>query len=448
MQAKKIIAIISLGIVLFACKSKDTRKDEPKSDDDLILIRCESNPPERIDYREGKKFIEMQGTVDLEGKPCGQVASAKYADKIKTVKTGLWTNYHRDSDKIQSKGNYIANKREGKWETFSETGNLANEVSYKGGKKEGRETTYFDTPDKQWKNQGAYTSGKKSGKWQFRKAANSTCVQEGNYTNGEKDGKWRECQKNAKTKTEYISFEGIFKDGLKHGPATYFYPDGKPQSKGEMSTVATCIARLSDAEKESDERRESCVKRTGKWTVFHSNGKKFTEGSYDNDGRKTGEWREYYSNGKAMASGSYNGRKKGIWKYSLKNGSVYAEFSFENSDHMPKWGKFYEGGKVTGEGDLSMTIVGYDQAKDEFTVDSLTKKGAWVEYHKNGKKSGEGTYSMNKRKGIWKHYDESGKLIGEGPYSMGEKQGDWRELKDNVFVTNKYFQGTLQKTTY
>lgn len=433
-----VTAVAVAAFTLAACKTTD-KKDATER----MAINCATNPPTRIDYREDMKTVESTGPIDTAGKPCEEVANDKQA-KLGSVKTGKWINYHPDGVKIQSSGNFVAGKKEGAWETYSEQGNLTKTAAFIAGKPEGMETTYFDEPGQIWKSKGAYAKALKNGQWSTRTSAQAACVTEGAYAAGIKNGRWRECRKDIETKADFAFFEGAYQTGMRNGSAKFFYPGSVTESQGTFRADAACFEKLSEQEKQTTEKVEQCAKPIGKWVFYQRSGTKKAEGAYDENGRKTGEWHEYYKNGSLVASGGYAANKRLVWTYFSKDGAKYADLDFAGNPLSPKSVKLYVNGKLTAGGEVMMGTVKYDPEKDDLDTRPFNKKGQWIEYHENGKKSGEGEYSMNKRKGPWKLYAPTGELTAEGSFTMDEKQGEWRELKDGKFVTSKYFMGRPQ----
>src|SRR5688500_13540728 len=102
-------SILAAICLLAACKSTPTTEN-PEAKAERIAVKCDTNPPTRVDYREDGKTIESQGPIDLGGKNCDELAKDTTA-RAMALKNGKWTNYHPQGDKIQSTGSFSAGKR-------------------------------------------------------------------------------------------------------------------------------------------------------------------------------------------------------------------------------------------------------------------------------------------------------------------------------------------------
>ncbi|RSK38625.1 toxin-antitoxin system YwqK family antitoxin [Mangrovimonas spongiae] len=144
--------------------------------------------------------------------------------------------------------------------------------------------------------------------------------------------------------------EIMYKDGVKHGLAKYYYPNGQ-------------------------------ILRTG----------------YYEKGLKTGEWKAYRKIGGLLYIGSYkNDKATGEWKYyDAVNGVIDAIGNFKDDQKVGEWRYYYENGIIK-------MIGSYLNGK---------KEGKWNEYFDNEALKSTGYYQNNEKIGVWKFYDKYGDLI-------------------------------------
>lgn len=144
------------------------------------------------------------------------------------------------------------------------------------------------------------------------------------YYNGKKfSGKCIEKMNNS-SKTEK---ERSYKQGLKHGQWTIWYPNGKKRYECEyLNNLKHGIERFyfenGNIESEINYRKG---KKNGRWTVWYENGQKYYEVSYSNNVRE-GKWFSWHSNGKKASEVVYRGGKKTGREISWKeNGELLNE---------------------------------------------------------------------------------------------------------------------------
>ncbi len=102
----------------------------------------------------------------------------------------------------------------------------------------------------------------------------------------------------------------------------------------------------SDHSGHSDGFFESVIQINGKKEGFraswHSNGEKWSEGSY-RDGEEEGFWVRWNDNGKKWSEGSYrNGEPEGHWTHWYDNGEKRSEGSFKNGKQEGLWTYWYD----------------------------------------------------------------------------------------------------------
>ena len=66
-------------------------------------------------------------------------------------KNGIWTWWF-DSGIKQSEGHYVDDEQDGLWSYFSKDGSVAEEITFSGGKRDGRSTVWLTPEEKQEEN--------------------------------------------------------------------------------------------------------------------------------------------------------------------------------------------------------------------------------------------------------------------------------------------------------
>lgn len=132
------------------------------------------------------KFLTQQGKTISEGELMGQ------------QRIGLWTYYHKNSDKIMMTENYVDGKLHGQKNVYYEDGTLAEESNYMNGKLHGNRKLYSETGSV-LENLN-YNNGELHGPAKFYNGQGEV-VSEGKYKNDKHHGTWRYYE-NGKLKEE------------------------------------------------------------------------------------------------------------------------------------------------------------------------------------------------------------------------------------------------------
>lgn len=89
--------------------------------------------------------------------------------------------------------------------------------------------------------------------------------------------------------------------------------------------------------------------KNGLETSWYENGKKKSEGEYQN-GKKVGVWVSWYDNGVIGQKGTYqDDQKNGVWIKNYRNGNKESEGLYQNDLREGPWKKWYETGKLWAE---------------------------------------------------------------------------------------------------
>ncbi len=315
-------------------------------------------------------------------------------------------------------------KKQGRWFTFYEKGNLKSEVTYRDDLKNGYLKEY---------------------------AENGDLLKIAKYVDDVIQPEALEIQK-LEVQNEYypdgkIRISSMYRNGIAEGIKREFSPDGVVE-KAYLYQNGLIIG-------------EGIVKedgnRDGPWKDYYPDGSLKAEGNYEN-GKQVGEWKYYHSNGKIEQKGKFSkqGKPEGTWKWFFENGQLLKEEIYRNGLREGLSTEYDETGKVIGEGEFvngnedgpwfELTGDNYIRGtyrdglrngmwyyfyldRNEVRTDSLCYfKGGFIEDNPDGKH-------------VW--YWENGKVKDEGSYVNGRKEGEWYKYNfdGTLFMVITYKQG-------
>lgn len=434
-RALLLLVTITGTLSFISCKSSDPTKKQPGK---KVALFCTDQGAIRAHYEQEEGWVMKRGPVQLpDGVSCKDAEGQPESRLSDFPETGNWKVYYLKSEDLWQEGPFENGKRSGTWTFYDQDGNRAKTSQYSNGKRNGEEISYFSSGE--WRAKGNYSDDKKTGRWQERNSPNSDCISEGSYGNGNKEGPWKECSTDKKTDQDYLSFEGLYRKGLRDGPGKLYYPNGEVFAEGSYRADIACLSNPP----EKDE--SNCQKRTGEWTIYFENGNKRAIGSYDQTtGKRSGNWTEFYQSGEKMSSGQMNHTRYGMWTFFEKSGEIKGQYRFSGNDFVPKAAVIWENGKKVGEGPLAMGLIKYDEDNDKIEVKTTRKNGEWTEYYPNGQKKAVGNYKMDRKQGQWVYYNQSGQKTAEGKYNLGKKDGVWKEMEGGRMVTKTYRFGKVR----
>ncbi len=198
---------------------------------------------------------------------------------------------------------------------------------------------------------GYLIANKKTGKW-FTYSSNGILLSFSEYENGMKNGIYLECDKNGAVvvqelykndrlegeQKKYVSVKNVrilkgsyaYKNGVYHGTCTEYNEMGLPQSQaqytlGKRDGFAKWYFSSGKLAMEQTYINDIL---TGPQKIFGQTGNLLSEGNFNNN-LKTGLWTEYYDNGKMKSQGSFaKDAKTGAWKYYDESGNLNKTESF------------------------------------------------------------------------------------------------------------------------
>jgi antitoxin component YwqK of YwqJK toxin-antitoxin module len=326
---------------------------------------------------------------------------------------GFQVFYHSNGTKA-SEGIMRDGKPDGYWKTYNEQGILVSEGNRKNFELDS--TWKFYNDKSQVVMEVSYKEGKKNG---IRKTYREDEITEETFRNDVKDGLTSYFYPDGRIKKEVT-----FRDGLEEGIAREFDKDGR---------IITLITYKSGfiTERELINRYDNNGRKHGNWKYFYADGKVMMEGNYkhglengyfkeyDKDGNlistdkfaegtklenvaelvKLDVRKDYYPDGKVKIAATYNkeGQLEGVRREYLPDGTVEKSYIFRN-------------GIMIGEG---------------VVTEKGERDGYWKEYFDDGRLRAEGKYNKDTREGPWKYYHPNGTIEQEGVYAGGKPEGDW-----------------------
>ncbi len=306
----------------------------------------------------------------------------------------------------------------GIWREYFDNGNIKNEISYKGGLKDGI-SKEFDKEGKlltinEMKNgqEASDPGGVVIIDLYKEYHSNGKVKLVGGLNKGKKSGIFRSYDENGELlrayvykkdtllsegmlkpggifQDEWITYysdgtqksKGTFEEGLRNGKWTYFYKSGKKEQEGKFKKDVL----------------------SGQWVWYYQNGQIKKSEYFNSKGKLEGEQAEYDSLGNELSKGEYyNGNKEGAWFYQVGDFKEVGSFTSGNEDGQ--WNHYYKNGKVAFTGMYS----------------DGEPKGKHFYYHKNGIKKRVGKYAGGLKHGMWREYNSKGELIETIQYKRGE----------------------------
>jgi uncharacterized protein len=315
-------------------------------------------------------------------------------------------------------------RKQGRWFTFYEQGNLKSEVTYKDGKKNGYLKEYAENGDllkiAKYVDDVVQTEAEEIQKLEVRNEyyPDGKIRVSAMFRNGIPEGIKREYTADGAIENAYLYKNGVvvgeglvMEDGNRNGPWKDFYPDGSLKAEGNYDNG----------------------NQTGEWKYYHSNGKIEQTGKFTKQGKLTGTWKWYFDNGQLLKEETYrNGLRDGLSTEYDETGKIIGEGEFVNGNEDGPWFEligdcFIRGTYRDGlrNGMWQYFYLDHNQGK----TDSLCYyKGAYIEDNPDGKHT-------------W--YWENGKVKDEGNYVNGRKEGEWFKYNfdGTLFMIITYKQG-------
>ena len=446
---------------------------------------------EKISYKEGLKDGKFTGYY--------QNGSKKYVKRYEDdIPAGKW-QYYTMAGKTNAEEIYVDGKRDDEWYRLEQNGDvyyqfwdmdsliseyadlhypngqLIEKISYKEGLKDGKFTGYYESGETKHKKK--YTEDKPDGKWQFFTAGGDK-NEEQIYAEGKKVEEWYRIDEKGDTYYQFWDQDSLiseyadlhysngqliekisYKDGLKDGKFTGYYPSGKVEyikRYEEDKPMGVWKFVKEDGSTKKIERYEM-GKKNEEWITYEENGdvyyqywvqdsliSEYADLHYPNgqliekisykEGKKNGKFTGYYESGQTKYIRTYKDDKlEGKYADYTESGQILLKQSYVNDllDGASKeWylnGKVkvktsYTAGKLNG-GFMSYDSLGRKETKGEYEMG--LKTGDWLTWYPSGKKKERLSYFSGKANGMYSLWDEEGRIIKEGEYSNDLKHGVW-----------------------
>jgi len=332
-----------------------------------------------------------------------------------SLQIGLWKYYNPKTNKLLSEGTFKGGKRDGTWTTYFENGKRKEIADYRDGKLFGP-AKFFDESGI-LKREMIFQDSILVGKYieYFGATPNilsyvdpRTVAVEGQYDKGLKTGQW----------VTFFEFGGIAKrefysEGLREGPYLEYDPEG--------NVVTEAMASKGQLE--------------GSFKRYSFPNLIFETGNYRN-GKKIGEWKRYFPGTKTLESEEYfdeTGKKIGEWKYYYQGGRIARIERYENDIAIGVWEEYFPNKAISKrkQYELGVPVGEYVEyhSSGQISVQGQysggSKSGIWKNFYPDGQLYSIGEYRNDLKTGLWKFFNKIGILVAEGEYTLGLENGQW-----------------------
>lgn len=408
-------------------------------------------------YKTGEKEVEVEYKDDKEISftefyECGKIKS-KYAPK--TGGTSEYISYYENGN-IKYQGEYISDKKNGKWINFYESGKTKS-ITFYDSDGDLRDTSYeyyengnlaeIAVYKKEGKN-GALKSYDTDGKIHYEYIYKNNAPISIKFYDKTGSVIYTSEVKQDKLDLKYtyptgeLAYTGIFKNGKKEGEWKYYYKNGNLKMienyKGNKlnGKYLTYFENGSlNVEYETvDDMADGYFKR------YYSNGKIELEGWYVKD-LAEGYWYAYYPNGNYQTINYYiNDKLCGFQQEFNVDGKLNLE-RFYKDNFIKSYLYFDTLGlpkdtiKISNGNGIVKNFNENKNILDEYTLANGYYSGAVKIYHNNGQVFKSIDYKYAKENGPVKYYDYKGNLTVEGNYVNGYREGEWKWYKNKKLTS-------------
>lgn len=410
-------------------------------------------------------------------------------EKLAGKSTGTWTFYSPKGIR-EKKITYSENLKNGSYQQFDSTGNLALESFYQNDTLQGISRTFKNG---KVKTESKYSAGQKNGEEKIFDEKDGRIIETVYYNNDQpesriqlnrtdqknrKTGLWRTFYPDGKVKTEcFYANDTIVNECKEWTPkGTLMQSRGSSEYKEVVEVTQTYHPNGTIAAFES----RLGKLRHGVSSEFDSSGVLLASYLYNMDtllakgfirssGVYDSNWVYYYPNMQKSGEGKYkNGLKSGVWTYYSPAGKVIQKGVFRKGVIDGEWKWYFQNGQLRRQesyiGGMRQGLsVEYDSLGNKLTegtyVDDL-QDGSWF-YHKNGFVE-KGVFSMGQKTGLWKYYcmDENlcfkgnfkngapvgrhyyyhsnGRIKLSGKFRNGRETGNWKEYNEKGQLVHIY----------
>jgi antitoxin component YwqK of YwqJK toxin-antitoxin module len=386
------LTILLISLLLPGCEKKK-EESQPKAPEKVADKKTEAATVKTTPTKEEEKEAikaELTCPPGTETKhSAGKSHGSKWCVKPDGKQHGMTVRmYTKPGAKwpFEMTGNYVEDKKEGKWTYWHENGQKKRQGVYKNDVKSG--------PWPEWHDNGkqavesTYLDGELHGVWK-RWTWRGGLIEEGKYDRGKPVGTWtfkteggKELAKNelgeAGTGTwkrfggfAKLMEDGSYLNGLRDGDWEVYLPTGKIKEKGKY--------------KEG--------KKTGKWTVFRGIGEQYEEGVYK-DGKRVGKWVGW---GTMLGKGGKKKKTKTLLQF-YKDGRLEGKVTRWRNGDLSSFAH-YKNGRKHGKS----TVYSFGKRMWEENYVNGVKEGKYIAFDRNGKTIWQkGQFKNWKPCGKWK----------------------------------------------
>ena len=392
-----------------------------------------------------KNAKEISKFIDLYKSKWSEIVQKK--NMLWQGKESEITSYHQD-DYVESMGKIENEKTVGVWKYYNSVGRLTAMGSYNSSGNRDGKWTWFSEFGK-IKETALYQDGRLNGKY-FRYHKNEKLEIDANYTDDNLDGEYKYYNnkgaliqkkyfKNGKLNGLYISY---FKVGEKLPEFNIQYVNG--QIKDKVLEYYSNGKVFSESSYNGDNQHGPEIK-------YHLNGKVSSKINYAN-GQLNGDYTTFYSNGKPMEVGqTLNGSYERNWKSYYDDGTIKIEYEYDRGELNGIYNYYDTDGKIHYEYEYRKGEVLAFKFFDKLgnTIKEGRKKGGefyYTGYSPQGNITSEGLYDLKGgNKGIWKFYSTNGSLTDQGEYLDNKIQGEYKSYykNGNIRAITPYKNDTL-----
>jgi len=359
---------------------------------------------------------------------------------VKGKVNGKW-QYYYESGKLQLVGNYDNDVEEGIWEWYYESGNLMKKGSYKRGLFDGTWLSYNE--EGVLVDSSNYSEGRLNGAYKSF-YENGELFEEGQYERDKQVGEWYRYYDNGN-----LLSHGQFKNGELSGKWELKKYDGSPDQ--ELNYLEGEIIRIVNA---WDVHGKQIVKDgNGKFVSYLDENDVLQEGKVTG-GKKVGNWTTYYPGGSIKEVGKFENDEYYLRTAWDEHGEIMVEDGngeyityYDSTANVLEKGYYKDGLR---EGKWLVYYPEFEAIQLEQHYHNGALHGEIKTYYANGLPFTEGEFEEGKKIGDWNWYYENGQLQCTIHYQDGKKQGDQVFWTESGIETKKevYEDGELVLETF
>ncbi|MGN6110205.1 MAG: hypothetical protein ACTHU0_34180 [Kofleriaceae bacterium] len=322
------------------------------------------------------------------------------------------------------------------------------------GARHGAFVTLF--PDRSIEIAGRYRDGALDGPWE-RRYPGGAIAEQGNYAAGLRDGRWRQLGPTGNLLGEYELRAGTgverqwypsgaryteiaMSDGVRHGAAKMFAPDGAlVESARYVRGALDGAHRAGTSRALRIEEQLAHGVRVGARKIWQST-MLLADEHYDRRGRLHGTYALWRTKKIPRVRGQFaNGQRTGTWVWTDRDNRRERQGSYVAGKRDGTWTEWWNG-KVVFTGRYASgraeQLTYFDRAGNELGAVALAGgTGTAITFHPNKKPSSKQRLVKGVEDGPYQELTHRGKVVVEGAYRGGRKHGTWKEwTPDGVLV--------------